>query len=79
MRNGIYRTLDEVVDHYDRGGDVHENLSAEIRPLHLSAQDKHDLVAFMQTLTAAPEPLQLPILPPGVTAELPKTPHLAGR
>lgn len=79
MRNGIYRTLDEVVDHYDRGGDVHENLSAEIRPLHLSAQDKHDLVAFMQTLTAAPEPLQLPMLPPGVTAELPKTPHLAGR
>ena len=78
MRNGIYRTLDEVVEHYARGGDVHENLSAEMHPLNLSAQDKRDLVAFMLTLTADPESVQLPVLPSGVTAELPGTPHLAG-
>jgi cytochrome c peroxidase len=79
MRNGIYRTLDEVIEHYDRGGDVRENISAEIRPLNLSAQDKRDLVEFMLTLTANSAPLQLPVLPPGVTADIPKTPHLAGR
>lgn len=79
MRNGIYRTLEEVVEHYDRGGDIRENLSAEIHPLNLSAQDKRDLVAFMLTLSADPEPVQLPVLPPGVTAELPQTPHFADR
>jgi len=78
MRNGIYRTLEEVVEHYARGGDVRENLSAEIHSLNLSVQDKRDLVAFMLTLTADPAPVQLPILPPGVTAELPSTPHHAG-
>jgi len=78
MRNGIYRTLEEVVEHYVRGGDVRENLSAEIHPLNLSAQDKRDLVEFMLTLTAAPVSVQLPVLPSGVTAELPRGPHLAG-
>jgi cytochrome c peroxidase len=76
MRNGIYRTLEEVVEHYDRGGDAHENLSAEIRPLNLSANDKRDLIAFLLVLTSEPEPVQLPVLPHGVTAELPKVPQL---
>jgi cytochrome c peroxidase len=43
MRNGIYKTLEEVVDHYDRGGDVKDNLSPNMKPLHLTAQEKNDL------------------------------------
>jgi cytochrome c peroxidase len=65
MHNGMYRTLDEVVEHYDRGGDVRDNLSPNIQPLGLSAQDKRDLVAFMKSLTGRPMAVEVPHLPPG--------------
>jgi cytochrome c peroxidase len=64
MHNGMYQTLEEVVDHYDRGGDVKTNLSTNILPLNLTPQDKADLVAFMKSLTGAPMVLALPQLPP---------------
>jgi hypothetical protein len=38
----------------DRGGDTTENLSSSIKPLHLPAQEKADLVAFMKSLTRKP-------------------------
>jgi len=63
MHNGMYRTLEEVVDHYDRGGDAKDNLSPNIQPLGLSPQEKADLVAFMKTLTGAPMVVTLPSLP----------------
>jgi len=65
MHNGAYRTLAEVVDHYDRGGDDKSNLSPNIQPLGLSAQEKLDLVAFMKSLTGAPMTVEVPHLPPG--------------
>jgi cytochrome c peroxidase len=64
MRNGIYQTLEEVVDHYDRGGDVKTNLSPNMLPLGLTAEEKRDLVAFMNSLTGAPMVVTLPQLPP---------------
>jgi cytochrome c peroxidase len=63
MHNGIYRTLDEVVDHYDRGGDVKDNLSPNMKPLGLSAGEKADLVAFMKSLTGPPLHVEVPALP----------------
>jgi cytochrome c peroxidase len=63
MRNGIYRTLDEVVEHYDRGGDVKENLSGNMKPLNLTAQEKADLVAFMNSLTGRHMAVAVPRLP----------------
>ena len=63
MRNGIYRTLDEVVEHYDRGGDVKDNLSLNIKPLGLSAAEKQDLVAFMKSLTGTQASVTIPVLP----------------
>ena len=69
MRNGMYATLEEVVDHYDRGGDDLSNLSPNMKPLGLTAGEKADLVAFMNTLTGAPVAIVVPQLPPGpVTA-----------
>ena len=65
MHNGMYRTLEEVVDHYDRGGDAKDNLSPNIQPLGLTAQEKRDLVAFMQSLTGQPMVVEVPHLPPG--------------
>ncbi len=63
MRNGIYTTLEEVIDHYDRGGDVTENLSPEMKPLNLTARDKADVMALMKSLTGAPLKITLPQLP----------------
>ena len=63
MHNGAYRTLEEVVEHYDRGGDATDNLDPEMKPLKLSAQEKADLVEFMKTLTGAPMNVVLPQLP----------------
>ena len=63
MHNGAYRTLEQVIDHYDRGGDVKTNLSPNIQPLGLTAQEKQDLVAFMKSLTGAAMVVEVPHLP----------------
>jgi len=63
MRNGSYKTLMEVVEHYDRGGDDKSNLDVNMAPLALSAAEKSELVAFMQSLTGAPRLVSVPVLP----------------
>jgi cytochrome c peroxidase len=63
MHNGSYRTLAEVVAHYNRGGDNKENLDPNIRPLDLTASEQQDLVDFLETLTSRPQALVLPRLP----------------
>lgn len=63
MHNGAYRTLDEVVEHYDRGGVDKQNLDPNIKPLGLCDQDKKDLVAFMKTLSGKPMTIVVPTLP----------------
>ncbi|WP_290870103.1 cytochrome c peroxidase [Aquabacterium sp.] len=63
MHNGIYRTLEEVIDHYDRGGDTKTNLSPNMQALNLTTQEKQDLVAFMKSLTGDPMRVVLPQLP----------------
>ena len=63
MHNGYYKTLEEVVDHYDRGGDSKANLDPNIRSLGLSPSEKSDLVAFMKALTGTPQHIEVPTLP----------------
>jgi cytochrome c peroxidase len=63
MHNGCYDTLEEVVEHYVRGGDVKDQLSPDVRPLQLSAQEKSDLVEFMRALSSAPRLVSVPALP----------------
>ncbi len=50
MHNGRFATLEEVVEFYNRGGDVNAaNIERNrIRPLNLSAQQKADLLAFLK-------------------------------
>ncbi|MDH5326398.1 MAG: c-type cytochrome [Gammaproteobacteria bacterium] len=69
MHNGIYNTLEEVVDHYDRGGDAKGNLSPNIEPLNLSDKEKADLVAFLKTLSGESMQVQLPYLPNHYSAQ----------
>ncbi len=64
MHNGMYATLEEVIDHYDRGGDAKEHLSPNMEPLNLTKQEKFDLLAFMESLDSI-KPLEttIPHLP----------------
>jgi cytochrome c peroxidase len=64
MHDGSEATLLEVVEFYDKGGVKNPQLSADIKPLGLSQQDKMDLVEFMLALTGqvtnADPPASLP-------------------
>lgn len=51
MHDGRFKTLEEVVDHYDKGGIKNKYLDERMKPLHLSKQDKSDLVAFLKALS----------------------------
>jgi len=48
MHDGSLKTLEDVVDHYDKGGIANPQLDEEIFPLKLTAQEKADLVTFMK-------------------------------
>ncbi len=63
MHNGTYKTLEEVVEHYVRGGDVKTNLDPNMEKLDLSKQEKADLVAFMKSLTGKQIKITIPQLP----------------
>lgn len=53
MHDGSIPTLAEVVDFYDRGGIQHDLLDPRIKILALTAREKHDLVAFLRSLTGS--------------------------
>ncbi|QOY34120.1 cytochrome-c peroxidase [Anaerobacillus isosaccharinicus] len=50
MSDGSIATVEEVVEYYNRGGDLHPNKSGLINPLNLSAEEQADLVAFLKAL-----------------------------
>lgn len=51
MHDGSLASLDEVVDYYDRGGNRHARLDPEVRPIGLTASEKHALIAFLRSLS----------------------------
>lgn len=61
FRDGQAATLDDVINFYDRGGDAEGTFLGapkEIRPLHLSAEEKEQLKEFLKTLTGEPVPAE---------------------
>ena len=61
MHTGMYATLREVIEHYNKGGVVDGGeqigtLDPKIKPLNLTAQEVDDLVAFLETLTSTLDP-----------------------
>ncbi len=82
MHNGVFYTLEEVVDFYDRGGFDEEGRttlfpetkSKLIRPLGLTDQEKEDLVAFLEAFSGeeilVKKPEQPPYAPLFTKAEL---------
>lgn len=64
MHDGSLATLEEVVEHYNKGGDKNPWLSDKIVPLKLTPQEKIDLVEFMRATTGS--------FPVGASGRLPK-------
>jgi cytochrome c peroxidase len=63
MHDGSLATLTAVIDLYDKGGIDRPSRSEDIKPLHLTDQEKADLLAFLRTLTSGPEAVMVPTLP----------------
>jgi cytochrome c peroxidase len=63
MHDGSIATLEDVIEHYDRGGVDRPSRSDLVKPLGLTSQEKSELVAFLQTLTSNLTPTALPFLP----------------
>jgi len=63
MHNGIFKTLEDVVEFYDRGGGETLNKSPLLRPLQLSSKEKNDLVAFLNSMSGPPIDVPYPELP----------------
>ncbi|WMN07735.1 cytochrome c peroxidase [Marivirga arenosa] len=60
MHNGIYNSLDEVIDFYNRGGGKGLGLAVEHQTLpfdslSLNSKEKEALIAFLETLNSTPE------------------------
>ncbi len=52
MHDGSQKTLMEVIEFYNKGGEDNPFLDGGIRPLNLTEQEMKDLVAFLETLTS---------------------------
>lgn len=50
MHDGSLKTLEDVIDYYDRGGIPNPHLSPLMKPLHLTPEDKKALVSLLKAL-----------------------------
>lgn len=73
MHNGVFTTLDQVIDFYDKGGadDPFGTKSALIKPLSLSMDEKAALRAFLESLSGEPILVEAPALPEYETLPFP--------
>jgi cytochrome c peroxidase len=71
MHNGVFYTMEEVVDFYNRGGfdeegkttAFPENKSKLIKPLGLTDEEKEDLVAFLEAFSGEEIAIEKPPMP----------------
>jgi cytochrome c peroxidase len=63
MHDGFFKTLEEVIDFLDKGGEPSPNLSPLMKPLGLTAEEKKDLIEFLKALTGEPMKITMPKLP----------------
>ena len=63
MHNGVFNTLAEVVDFYNKGAGEAPNKHEELKPLHLTSDEQTDLVAFLQSLSGEEIKVEAPELP----------------
>jgi len=64
LHGGSEKTLEDVVHFYNQGGKANrDSLDVNVKPLHLTGQEMHDLCEFMLTLSSADKPVTIPALP----------------
>lgn len=63
MHNGVFGTVEDVIDFYDQGGGDDPNQSPLIQPLHLSEDEKFELAEFLYSLSGSEIRIQTPKLP----------------
>lgn len=51
MHDGSMETLEEVIRHYESGGHPHPGKGAEILPFKLTAEERRNLIRFLEALT----------------------------
>jgi cytochrome c peroxidase len=59
MHNGVYQTLEQVLDFYNRGGGAGigiklDNQTLPREPLQLTAKEKKSIIAFLSSLSDQP-------------------------
>jgi cytochrome c peroxidase len=61
MHTGSLATLEDVVAHYNRGGDPQAvgDVAVQLQPLYLTDREQSQLVAFLKTLTGEALPAEL--------------------
>jgi len=63
MHDGSEKTLEEVVEYYDRGGNPNPWLDSKMQLLKLTDQEQGDLVEFLKSLEGDWKPVEEPQLP----------------
>ncbi len=51
MHNGSLASLEHVIEHFENGGEEHENKDTLVKSFTLNNQDRDALIAFLKTLT----------------------------
>jgi len=64
MHNGVFFTLEEVIDFYNNGGGDDPHKSPLLKPLHLTEDEKNALLAFLESLSGEEIVVEPPTLPP---------------
>src|SRR6478672_558810 len=60
---GAFKTLEDVIEFKNKGGEPNPNLSPLMKPLSLTPEEKADLSAFLKALQGAPLKIVMPKLP----------------
>ena len=63
MHDGVFKTLEDVIEFKDKGGGPNSHLSPLMKPLGLTPDEKADLLVFLKALTGAPLKITIPKLP----------------
>lgn len=63
MHDGVFKTLEEVIEFYNKGGEAVPGKDVFMTPLNLNDQEKKDLVEFLKALTGELLKVSVPKLP----------------
>lgn len=63
MHNGVFETLEDVIEFYDTGGGEDENKSDLLKPLNLTEDEKWDLLEFLESMSGTEVRMVPPELP----------------